>query len=249
MLNRVLTVAQILALIGIPIILLIISSHVTSKIKNAELSLEYVKLAIQILKNPSRPEYHANGNHDTLRIWAEEIFQRHSPIPIKQELRDKLRSGETSLPSADVVFEQNIGKAKVILRRAASKPLEAGVKQYDLEGDDLFLQKERVKYLSSVTHILNDESVLTHAHAVALWLAGIDLHNKSLEHDEWNSDNLDEHLKEFDLVYSTLVDIVAKLDNIDSDLQAQMLSYLDIHSHNYNSHLRHIVSFREKQKQ
>jgi len=249
MLDNVLKIAQIVSLIGIPIVLLFISSHVTSKLKNSELSLQYVRLAIEVLRNSlSTTNTQSESKSDPLRDWASEILAVHSPIPLGNQLLLSLKSGNSVLPRDDSIFDENLEAAKVILKEAGLKQEILNRTKYNFEksNDDLGLQRERGVYLNLVVHILH-YSNLTKAHAVAIWLAGVNLHNNSLIYKNWLSVNLDDHLEEIQIVHDTLVKSLLERANVsDASVVPKVLSYLEIHLRNYRSHLIHTVNFRNR---
>ena len=254
-LNKTLQIAQIIALVGIPIVLLIISSNVTSKLKRSELSLQYVRMAVEILRQQPPITHSTESNEgdiesnegDILRGWATKILAEHSPVPISDQLLRRLASGKSVLPRDDSAFEENLGAANIILKEASIKPQTLNSVKHDFDNhDDLGLQNKRQVYLNVVTQILH-QPVLTYAHAVALWLAGIELHNSSLKYKNWDSDNLDRHLDEFSMIHEALVKILLEeASTTDSKLKSQILSYLEIHLHNYRSYLNDMANHRNR---
>ena len=245
-LDQVHTVASILGLIAIPVVLLIISTQVTKRQKESEVSAQYVKLAIDILRQPPWAKLQVNDRIESLlNEWAEAVVNKLSPVPFSEELSQSLRAGESKFPDSEDFFDQNLDAGKVILRRNQQKPPVLRRESNKFGGDDRKLQDLRNKYLNTVAHIIADITPTPNwAHVVAIWLAGIELHNHSLGHKNWISENLQDHISEMEKIHRELVERVLGIDDIDSKMQAQLLTYLDIHRDNYEKRRKNEVSLR-----
>jgi hypothetical protein len=89
--------AKILASIAIPIVLAISGYIIDSTIKEKELGLKYVEVAVGILK--SKP----NSETNALREWAISIIQRHSSIPLSTEAIKELEN--VALPKGNYILD------------------------------------------------------------------------------------------------------------------------------------------------
>lgn len=84
--------AKIFALVGIPILVAVIPTCVSSQTSNRELSLEYLKLAIGILENPE--------NDSELRVWATGLLNDNTPASnskLPASLMKRLEEGKVSI--------------------------------------------------------------------------------------------------------------------------------------------------------
>ena len=247
MLQEFYTVAKILALIAVPIAVAIISTQVSKRLKVSEISAQYVSLAIEILRQPSLGRTESDDdNTSSLRDWAIQVLAEYSPVSVPDKLLQSLGKGESTLPRSDDFFDENLNAAKVILKLQKGKPRLFQITKYEFEGDDLLLQNERNEYLNLAANVIDSAEKPTWGHAVAVWLAGIDLHNNSLRYKNWSSDNLDKHVEEMETVHAHLIDRVLQFDSDSVDIQGQMISYLDIHLHNFVSGKHNELRHREE---
>lgn len=72
--------------IAIPVVLLLLGNNFSSVIKEKELKMQYVDLAVQILQQEPSEE---NKN---IRNWAIEVINKYSNIPINSETRKELKN-------------------------------------------------------------------------------------------------------------------------------------------------------------
>ena len=72
----------LIASIVIPIVIAFIGNAYTKSIKNNEINIRYVELAINILNEP--PETEGEFENLALRSWAIEIINNYSEIPLSQ---------------------------------------------------------------------------------------------------------------------------------------------------------------------
>lgn len=98
----------------------------------------------------------------------------------------------------------------------------------DFQGDDERLQESRLVYLRTVLLLLRGQ--LDHETAVAIWLAGVDQHNRSLAFKNSDQSNVEKHIKEINDMLALLVDIVKEFPV--NDITTQVLRWLDITHHN-----------------
>ena len=82
-------VAQIMALVAIPVLLAVGGWFIQSSSKNNEIRRDYVQLAIAVLSSPqSSPD---------IRAWATEVLSVYSPVAMGESQRKALLSGKTIL--------------------------------------------------------------------------------------------------------------------------------------------------------
>lgn len=111
---------------------------------------------------------------------------------------------------------------------AIELPEEIKSNLHNFTGDDAELQKSRLDYLRTVLLILDGD--IDHESAIAIWLAGVDQHNRSLEFNDGNPGNVQKHLEEIDAIHSLLTNMVSQLPS--NETRTQILSSLDIDHHN-----------------
>lgn len=71
-------VAQIIALVAVPIVLAIAGWQIQSSMKDSEIRRDYVRMAVGIVENGSSSE--------DMRIWATQVLRQNSPIPFGQSV-------------------------------------------------------------------------------------------------------------------------------------------------------------------
>jgi len=91
--------SKIIASVAIPILLVVYGNSINSTIKEKEIGLKYVEVAVGILKSKPSAETTA------LRKWAISIIQKHSTIPLNSEAIKELESAP--LPKADYLIDEN----------------------------------------------------------------------------------------------------------------------------------------------
>ena len=99
---------------------------------------------------------------------------------------------------------------------------------HEFKGDDAELQNSRLAYLRTVLLLL--EGTIDHETAVAVWLAGVEQHNRSLGFHDGDPINANKHIEEIDAMFSMLRDLTLELPRNES--MAQILSWLNITGHN-----------------
>jgi len=72
-------VAQIIALVAIPVVLTIIGWWLQSSIKDREIHRDYVQLSLQILSAEK------NDESNELRNWARQVLAAYSPVPFTEQ--------------------------------------------------------------------------------------------------------------------------------------------------------------------
>lgn len=82
--------AQALAAISVPLLIAIGGYVVQTSVSEAQASVQYVSLAISILKEP------AKTRDEPLRAWAVNLLQENSPTKLTPELVTKLKSGDVT---------------------------------------------------------------------------------------------------------------------------------------------------------
>ena len=91
--------AKVVASIAIPLVIAISGTSINSTIKEKEIGLKYVEVAVGILKSKPTPE---TGE---LRNWAISIIQRHSTIPLSEKAIEELQVNP--LPKGDFLVDES----------------------------------------------------------------------------------------------------------------------------------------------
>lgn len=78
-----------LAIVGVPIVLLLVGNRVANAIKDRELNAKYVELAIAILGEVPYPERQDDVRR-ALRTWATEVVNTHSEIKLPEATQQAL---------------------------------------------------------------------------------------------------------------------------------------------------------------
>jgi len=84
---------QLAILLSIPAAAWIYSRAINSKIEDARTQQEYVRIATGILSEPVE----AVNDDEAIRKWATEVLGRYSPVPLTEEQKLRLISGESKL--------------------------------------------------------------------------------------------------------------------------------------------------------
>lgn len=77
-------IGNIVATLGIPILLAIVANSFSQRQKEMEIGIRYVELATQILRADPSPDTKA------LRTWAVSIIENYSPVPLSTEASKNL---------------------------------------------------------------------------------------------------------------------------------------------------------------
>jgi len=86
-------VAKLLSVVAIPVVLAIGGWLIQGSLADRNVSQEYVKLAVTILKEP-------RGKDDSLlRGWAADLLNQNSPTKFDQAVLDALKQGQATLPA------------------------------------------------------------------------------------------------------------------------------------------------------
>ncbi len=128
-------VFTIIGAILIPLLIAFIANLVNSSIKERELSLSYVKLAVEILQQEPKSET------QNLRKWAIDVVNNYSTVKLSNEAIKELEKQELPKPIFKLARSPNCGVEKYLLcwdpswgpeeskkRRAP----ECGIKSYNL---------------------------------------------------------------------------------------------------------------------
>lgn len=94
----------------------------------------------------------------------------------------------------------------------------------DFEGDDKKIQESRLIYLRTVLLLLRGQ--LDHETAVAIWLAGVDQHNRSLAFNNSEPSNVGKHISEIDAMALQIKVLVSELPV--TDITKQVLRWLEV---------------------
>jgi WD40 repeat protein len=85
--------ARILSLIAIPVVLAIVGWFVQSSLSDRNVSQEYVKLSVSILKEPK------DKVEPSLRSWAADLLNENSPTKFSPQVLQALKEGQATLPT------------------------------------------------------------------------------------------------------------------------------------------------------
>ena len=95
-------VAKIISMVLIPLIIFIGSCMIQQSINTASVRLEYVKMAINILREkPSKEE----KTQPSLRPWATKIIDKYSEVSLTEDVRKGLEDGNVIITSAASTVE------------------------------------------------------------------------------------------------------------------------------------------------
>lgn len=90
-------ISAIIAAAIIPLIIAVSGNHINSTIKDKEIELQYVKIAIDILKSQPTEESKA------LRDWSISVIQKYSVVPLTAKAVSELQSNP--LPKASILLD------------------------------------------------------------------------------------------------------------------------------------------------
>lgn len=95
-------IAKIISMVLIPLIIFIGSYMIQQSINTASVRLEYVKMAINILREkPSKEE----KTQPSLRHWATKIIDKYSEVSLTEAERKGLEDGDVIITSAASTVE------------------------------------------------------------------------------------------------------------------------------------------------
>jgi hypothetical protein len=92
-LDAALKLAQILAYVGVPVILAVLGHLVNRTIAAQSLAKDYVSLGLGILRAPRRAE------NSALHDWAVQVLQTYSPVPFPAAATKELLENRLAGPS------------------------------------------------------------------------------------------------------------------------------------------------------
>ena len=94
-------IAKIISMVLIPLIILLGSCMIQQSINTASVRLEYVKMAINILREKPSME----GKTQLLRPWAAKIIDKYSEAPLNEAVLKGLEDGNVIITSAASTVE------------------------------------------------------------------------------------------------------------------------------------------------
>lgn len=83
-LDGLLKVAQILALVGIPLAVAWLGWNTQASLAEAATRKDFVQMAVQVLHEPRRKD------DEAIRQWAKEVIAKNSPVPFSTDAADQL---------------------------------------------------------------------------------------------------------------------------------------------------------------
>ncbi len=84
MLDRIYKVAQIFALIVLPIVVAVVGWVAQKSLTDTSTRKDYVQMALQVLREPRR------ADDGEIRKWANEVIGQNSPIPFSSKAGEQL---------------------------------------------------------------------------------------------------------------------------------------------------------------
>jgi WD40 repeat protein len=85
--------ARVLSWVAIPLVLAVVGWLIQSSLSERNVSQEYVKLAVSILKEPK------DKTEAPLRGWAADLLNQNSPTKFSPEVLQALKEGQATLPA------------------------------------------------------------------------------------------------------------------------------------------------------
>lgn len=73
-----------LSVVAVPVTIAVVGWQVQNSLSEAGLNKDYVAMAITILKEP------ATRDTTDLRLWAVSVLEKHSPVPLPEQLKARL---------------------------------------------------------------------------------------------------------------------------------------------------------------
>ncbi len=102
--------ARILSVAAIPVVLAIVGWFVQNSLSERNVSQEYVKLALSILKEPK------DKVEPSIRAWAADLLDQNSPTKFSPEVLQALKEGQATLPAQlAAIFGTAAGGGSVVI--------------------------------------------------------------------------------------------------------------------------------------
>lgn len=99
--EKIKIITSILATIAVPVVVLLVGKSIESSIKERELSVKYIELAVSVLKDEPTPET------NNLRQWSIDIINKYASIRLSNDAVKELEN--KALPSSNSKFEIDNG--------------------------------------------------------------------------------------------------------------------------------------------
>ena len=87
-------ITRILSLLAIPVVIAVVGGLIQSSLGRKTVSQQYVQVAVSILTSKEKLD------DKSLRSWAVDLLNDNSPTHLSEAVKDKLRNGTVTLPSA-----------------------------------------------------------------------------------------------------------------------------------------------------
>jgi hypothetical protein len=94
--------AQVFSWVAIPLIIALSGYFIQTAIKEREIRIRYVELAINILREPRETSKNEN---DALRSWAIEVLSRYSPIELNEDIKRELTKRPIFIGTGNMVLQ------------------------------------------------------------------------------------------------------------------------------------------------
>lgn len=156
-------ISGLLAALAVPIVLAVIGYRYTDALKEREIQGKFVELALNILKEPPKPE--GRG----VREWAIAVVNQYSGVPLSPEATQDLRSGVLITTQARVYLLAGSRSRAASLDSLRSALLAQGV---NVVGQNAALQDETRASTPEVRYFSASDSVDASAIAARMrtWL-------------------------------------------------------------------------------
>jgi WD40 repeat protein len=163
--------ARLLSLIAIPIVLAIVGWFVQNSLSSRNVSQEYVKLALSILKEPK------DKIEPSLRDWAVDLLNQNSPTRFSAQVVQALKEGQATLPAQlGAILGATRGGASLAIspdgRRIATGQTDGTARLWDAaSGESIAIFKGHDGPVTSVAFSPDGRDLLTGGvdNTVRLW--------------------------------------------------------------------------------
>lgn len=160
-LDKAYKAAQIFALIVMPIVVAAVGWMTQKSLTDANTSKDYVQMAVQVLREPRRPD---DGD---IRKWANEVIGKNSPVPFSSKAGEQLSSSALGMLRSHPLLKSAMEKREkcpsIDLKAIPQKQLQAVEKLQQLcnkNGTDLFWMKT---YINLIAETSEETSGAKHA--------------------------------------------------------------------------------------
>jgi WD40 repeat protein len=124
--------AKLLSLVAIPVVLAVVGWFIQNSLAERNVSQEYVKLAVTILKEPK------DKTDALLRSWAADLLNQNSPTKFSPDVLRALKEGQATLPAQLAAILGTAGGGGAVAVAPDGKTMATGhadgtVRTWDIE--------------------------------------------------------------------------------------------------------------------